>query len=82
MDTFPDQVEFTRADGECFLTRSYAYHRHFPEIRGESESPEVAVEELAYRLACALDPDPPIGWRRLALEQALADVCAFIAASP
>lgn len=82
MGTFPDQVELARAAGVCFLTRSYAYHRHFPEIRGEGESPEVAVENLGYRLACALDPDPPIGWRRRALEQALADVCAVIAARP
>ena len=52
------------------------YHRDFPEIRTEGETPQVAASHLANELARALDT-ALTDWRRQSLEQAVADVRAF-----
>jgi hypothetical protein len=54
------------------------YHRDFPEIRTDGENPRVAAEHLANQLARALD-SALTDWRRQTLDQAVADVRAFIA---
>jgi hypothetical protein len=53
------------------------YHRDFPEIRADGETPEVAASHLANELTRALDT-ALTGWRRETLEQAIADVRAFV----
>lgn len=53
------------------------HHRDFPEIRAEGGSPEEAAGYLINKLACALD-SALTDWRRQAIDQALADVRAFL----
>jgi hypothetical protein len=55
-----------------------AYHRDFPEIRSEGENPRVAATHLSNALARALDT-ALTDWRRETLNQAIADVEAFVA---
>jgi hypothetical protein len=57
------------------------YHRDFPEIRAEGETPAVAATHLANQLARALDT-ALTDWRRQTLDQAIADVRAFVAQAP
>jgi hypothetical protein len=52
------------------------YHRDFPEIRADGETPRVAAEHLANHLARALD-SALTDWRRQTLDLAVADVRAF-----
>jgi hypothetical protein len=52
------------------------YHRDFPEIRTDGETPSTAASHLANELARALD-SALTDWRRQTLEQAIADVRAF-----
>jgi len=52
-------------------------HRDFPEIRAEGESPTVAATHLSNQLARALD-SALTPWRRQTIEQAIADVKAFV----
>jgi hypothetical protein len=54
------------------------YHRDFPEIRSDGETPRVAAEHLANQLARALD-SALTDWRRQTITLAAADVRAFIA---
>jgi hypothetical protein len=61
------------------LTTACVYHRDFPEIRAEGESPQEAASHLIHKLECTLD-SALTDWRRGALEQAIADVKAFAAA--
>jgi hypothetical protein len=57
------------------------YHRDFPEIRADGETPTVAAAHLANQLARALD-SALTDWRREAVERAIADVQAFVAQAP
>jgi hypothetical protein len=57
------------------------YHRDFPEIRAEGETPAVAASHLANQLARALD-SALTDWRRETLDQAIADVHAFATQAP
>jgi hypothetical protein len=57
------------------------YHRDFPEIRSEGETPSVAATHLANQLARALD-SALTDWRRQTIDQAIADVRAFVAQAP
>ncbi|GAC1449735.1 MAG: hypothetical protein NVSMB9_33750 [Isosphaeraceae bacterium] len=54
------------------------YHRDFPEIRVEGETPAVAAEHLANQLAKALD-SALTDWRRGSITKAIEAVKAFIA---
>ena len=53
------------------------HHRDFPEIRAEGSSPEEAADHLVNKLACALD-SALTDWRRQSVDQAIADVRAFV----
>ena len=53
------------------------HHRDFPEIRAEGETPEDAAAHLANQLTRALD-SALTDWRRETIEQAIADVQAFV----
>jgi hypothetical protein len=54
------------------------YHRDFPDVRAEGETPAVAAAHLANQLTRALD-SALTNWRRQTIEQAIADVRAFVA---
>jgi hypothetical protein len=54
------------------------YHRDFPEIRAQGDSPEAAASHLSNQLTRALD-SALTKWRRETIEQAIADVQAFVA---
>jgi hypothetical protein len=55
-----------------------AYHRDFPEIRAEGETPTAAASHLANALVRALD-SALTDWRRQTIDEAIADVKAFVA---
>jgi len=54
------------------------HHRDFPEIRAEGESPAMAARNLENHLTRALDT-ALTNWRRETIQQAIADVQAFVA---
>ena len=56
---------------------SQVYHRDFPEIRADGESPADAAHHLGNHLARALD-SALTDWRRQTLNQAIADVQDFV----
>ncbi len=58
-------------------TAACVHHRDFPEIRAEAGSPEEAAGHLVNKLVCALD-SALTDWRRQSVEQAIADVRAFL----
>jgi len=53
------------------------HHRDFPEIRAEGSSPDEAAAHLVNKLARALD-SALTDWRRETVDQAIADVRAFV----
>jgi hypothetical protein len=57
---------------------SSIHHRDFPEIRAEGEDPKVAARHLTNQLTRALD-SALTTWRRETINQAIADVQAFLA---
>lgn len=54
------------------------HHKDFPEIRSTGETPAAAAEQLSNQLTRALD-SALTAWRRQSIEQAIADVRAFVA---
>ena len=58
-------------------TASSVHHRDFPEIRADAGSPEEAATLLVNKLVAALD-SALTDWRRQTLDQAIADVRAFV----
>lgn len=54
------------------------FHRDFPDIRAEGETPTVAANHLANQLTRALD-SALTDWRRETLNKAIAEVHAFVA---
>jgi hypothetical protein len=58
-----------------------AYHRVFPEIRGEGDTPREAAEKLIASLTSALDGDGDV-WQRSYVECAIEDIRAFVAQTP
>jgi hypothetical protein len=54
------------------------HHRDFPEIRAEGPTEEVAAAHLVNQLTRALD-SALTQWRRETMNQAIADVRAFVA---
>jgi len=74
----PDQVIISPAEYSALTFHgAEAYHRDFPEVRGEGDSAEDAAERLADVLAMTLD-SAPSRWRREHLERAIEDVRAFV----
>ena len=57
---------------------SQVHHRDYPEIRTEGETPAIAASHLVNQLTRALD-SALTTWRRDAIQQAIADVQAFVA---
>jgi hypothetical protein len=53
------------------------HHRDFPEIRAEGGTPKEAASHLVNKLACALD-SALTDWRRNRVDQAIADVKAYV----
>jgi hypothetical protein len=53
------------------------HHRDFPEIRADGESPVDAARNLSNHLVRALD-SALTNWRRETIQQAIADVQAFV----
>jgi hypothetical protein len=53
------------------------YHRDFPEIRADGETPAIAATHLVNHLTRALD-SALTHWRRESLTQAVADVQKFV----
>jgi len=73
-----DQVVVSPAEYSALAFHgAEAYHRDFPEVRGEGDSPEDAAARLAGLLARTLD-SAPSHWRREHLERAIEDVRAFV----
>ena len=58
-------------------TAAFVHHRDFPEIRAEGGTPKEAASHLVNKLACTLD-SALTNWRRETLDQAIADVKAFV----
>jgi hypothetical protein len=56
---------------------SQVYHHDFPEIRADGENPSAAATHLANQLSRALD-SALTDWRRQTINQAIADVQAFV----
>ncbi len=74
MDTDQNKVIVTM--GESSSTAS-VHHRDFPEIRAEGASPKEAASLLVHQLTRALD-SALIDWRRDRVNEAIADVQAFV----
>ena len=53
------------------------HHRDFPEIRAEGGTPKEAASHLVNKLVAALD-SALTDWRRETINQAMADVRAFV----
>ncbi len=79
MTANPSQVVVTaELHGGSLAHNLSAYHREFPEVRGEGNSAGDAVQRLAELLDRTLD-FAPSDWRRQIVVQAIADVRAFAA---
>jgi hypothetical protein len=74
METDPNRV-IVSLSGTASTT--IVHHRDFPEIRAEGPSPKDAAANLVNKLAAALD-SALTDWRRNTLDQAIADVKAFV----
>ena len=73
----PSQVISTTGDYAFRSLRAVSvYHRNFPEVRGEGNTPEDAAARLAALLSRTLD-NVSSDWRRDILERAIEDVRAF-----
>lgn len=75
MATDPSRVIVTTG---ATTNTARVHHRDFPEIRAEGESPTVAARNLSNHLTRALDT-ALTNWRRETIQQAIADVQAFVA---
>jgi hypothetical protein len=73
METDPSRVIVT-VSGTSTAT---VHHRDFPEIRAEGPSPKDAAAHLVNKLGAALD-SALTDWRRNTVDQAIADVKAFV----
>ncbi len=77
MTSNPSQVIVQSDDSQTvFFHGLSAYHRNFPEVRGEGSSPQAAAGRLAELLSLVLD-NAPSDWRRDNVLQAIEDVLAF-----
>jgi hypothetical protein len=77
MLTDPSQVISTTVDDSFHSVHVLSvYHRNFPEVRGEGNTPVDAAARLAALLSRTLD-NVSSDWRRVILERAIEDVRAF-----
>jgi hypothetical protein len=74
MDTPVTQVIVTTSASS---SAAIVHHRNFPEIRAEGGTPKEAASHLVNKLACALD-SALTDWRRNRVDQAIADVKAYV----
>jgi hypothetical protein len=74
MPTDPSRVILTPG-ATAQTTR--VYHRDFPEIRADGESPKAAATHLTNQLLRVLD-SALTNWRRQTLDEAIADVRAYV----
>jgi hypothetical protein len=74
MDAQVTQVIVTTSESS---SAAVVHHRDFPEIRAEGGSPKEAAAHLVNKLACALD-SALTDWRRKRVDQAIADVKAYV----
>jgi hypothetical protein len=74
MQTDPSRVIVTLSGSSA---TTIVHHRDFPEIRAEGPSPKEAAANLVNKLAAALD-SALTDWRRNTVDQAIADVKAFV----
>jgi hypothetical protein len=74
MDTPVTQVIVTTSASS---SAAIVHHRDFPEIRAEGSTPKEAASHLVNKLACALD-SALTDWRRNRVDQAIADVKAYV----
>jgi hypothetical protein len=74
MDAQVTQVIVTTSESS---SAAVVHHRDFPEIRAEGGSPREAAAHLVNKLACALD-SALTDWRRKRVDQAIADVKAYV----
>jgi hypothetical protein len=73
----PSQVVVTSEPyGQSHVPRLHVYHREFPEVCGDGESPKAAADWLIVRLSLTLD-HAPSQWRQVGIRQAIEDVRAF-----
>jgi hypothetical protein len=78
MMTDQARVIVTVGPCECHSVQTtQVHHRDFPEIHSEGEDRAAAGTNLANQLARTLD-SAPSGYRRQALERAIADVRDFL----
>jgi hypothetical protein len=78
----PTQVIIATEEGAGRLfTTLCAYHRAFPEVRGEGATPKAAAEGLITWLTLALDRAGD-DWQRTYIECAIEDVKAFVEQAP
>ena len=77
------ETESSRVIVSAGATAEHAqvYHRDFPEIRADGESPHVAARNLANQLTRALD-SALTNWRRESIQRAIDDVQAFASREP
>jgi hypothetical protein len=74
MDTEPSRVIVTLPASS---SAACVHHRDFPEIRAEGSSPKEAAAHLVNQLTRALD-SALTDWRRDRVNEAIADVRAFV----
>jgi hypothetical protein len=74
MATDSTRVIVTIAGSSTAVT---VHHRDFPEIRAEGGTPKEAASHLVNKLVAALD-SALTDWRRETINQAMADVRAFV----
>jgi hypothetical protein len=74
MDTHVSQVIVTTSASS---SAAIVHHRDFPEIRAEGGTPKEAASHLVNKLAAALD-SALTDWRRNRVDQAIADVKAYV----
>ena len=74
MDTEPSRVIVTISGNSSTAS---VHHRDFPEIRAEGGSPKEAAAHLIHQLTRALD-SALTDWRRDRVNEAIADVQAFV----
>jgi hypothetical protein len=78
MDTNPGKVIVTIG---ASASTARVHHHDFPEIGAEGASPKEAASLLVHQLSRALD-SALIDWRRDRVNEAIADVQAFVEQHP
>lgn len=78
MLTHTEHLVVTRDDHACEpATMTHIHHRDFPEMWCEGCDPIEAAKRLTHLLLRALEHSPS-AWRRQAIEQAIADLEAYL----